>query len=269
LIWEVKTSTGPRHGDDTYTNLNNGLADDASGYAAAMNAANLCGFDDWRMPTVNELLSIVDHGRIPSVGHPAINDAWFPNTGSGRYWSAEELSTNSADAWYVSSLWSSSWRGPRSNDYLVRLVRGDPSGEPRYSYTTVAYDSDGTNNVVNDAWTGLQWRRCEQGRAWNGSACTGTAMTFTHLEALEHASDQTGWRLPNIKELSSLVDLSISSGARLQTTAFPGADAGYFWTTSPDVNYSKDVWLAHFEDGSVSANLRSNVLKVRLVRANQ
>ena len=29
-----------------------------------------------------------------------------------------------------------------------------------------AYGSDGANNVVNDAWTGLQWRRCEQGQAW-------------------------------------------------------------------------------------------------------
>jgi len=47
------------------------------------------------------------------------------------------------------------------------------------------------------------------GQTWAnaGSSCTGTASTYTHEQAPAYAKTQTGWRLPNVKELASLAIL--------------------------------------------------------------
>ena len=87
LIWEGKEASGTRAGSNTYTHLGNGQADDTSGYVAAVNSASLCGFSDWRLPTRQELLNIVDYGTATL---PRINPTWFPNTAANRYWSCPD-----------------------------------------------------------------------------------------------------------------------------------------------------------------------------------
>jgi len=265
LIWEGKEASGARAGSNTYTNLGNGLVDDASGYVAAVNIANLCGFSDWRLPTRQELRNILDEGRFIA---PMINTIAFPNTAENAYWSADAYSGNAALAWRVEFSFGGSAGSSRSTGEAVRLVRGSSPSGPRYSYSTVAYGSDGANNVVNDAWTGLQWRRCEQGRVWSGSACTGTLNTFTHEQALGHARAQSGWRMPNVRELTSLVDLSVSSSAaRIDQVAFPGANTGDAWTSSPYPRVSSVAWYVDFGDGQVQGYSRTTTGPVRLVRA--
>jgi hypothetical protein len=268
LVWEGKTASGARAGSNNYTNLGNNAATDASGYVAAVNASNLCGFNDWRLPTRMELLTLVDYGIATS---PKLNTTWFPNSAGTGYWAAEG-GTNPNGAWIVGFEGTSgrSSEESRSDFFAVRLVRGGPPQGPRFSYSTASYPGDAANNLVNDAWSGLQWRRCEQGRIWNGIACTGTATTFTHEQALAHARQQSGWRLPNVKELASLVDLSASSGARIPTGAFPGALATSFWSSSPSVVGDTSVaWNVNFGSGIVEPYFRSDPLTVRLVRASQ
>lgn len=45
-------------------------------YVARVNAAGWCGHNDWRLPTREELRSIVDYSRY----NPAIDKTYFPNT---------------------------------------------------------------------------------------------------------------------------------------------------------------------------------------------
>lgn len=80
LTWEGKPTTGLRAAGNTYTNNlgDNDHPDGVSAYVAAVNAAGLCGYSNWRLPTLDELLSIVDYG-VNSFGL-AIDSAWFPNT---------------------------------------------------------------------------------------------------------------------------------------------------------------------------------------------
>ena len=271
LEWEGKTAVGERAGSSTYTNLGNNAAIDASGYVAAVNASELCGHTDWRLPTRQELLTIVDYGR--PTGAP-INTTWFPNTAPARYWSSDVLSTDSTKAWFGGlGRWRRRGAGNAdraSSSFAVRLVRGSAATGPRYSFSTVAYGSDAANNVVNDASTGLQWRRCEQGRVWTGSTCTGIASRISNEAALAHARAQTGWRLPNVKELASLVDLQVSSGAPMDQAAFPGAVISTLWTSTPYVGGANGVYGVSFYEGFVGAFVRStgNVGEVRLVRTS-
>ena len=126
---------------------------------------------------------------------------------------------------------------------------------------------------VTDTKTGLIWRRCAEGMTASGGTCTGTASGFTHEAALTRASTQvtaTGvaWRLPNVKELSSIADKSRSNPA-IDVAAFPATPATHFWSSSPYVGSADFAWVVNFYDGFVGSGFRGFSLDVRLVRAGQ
>lgn len=131
---------------------------------------------------------------------------------------------------------------------------------------------DGTE--VTDQKTGLIWRRCAEGMSWNGKTCTGTASIFTHVAALQMAAAQatsTGvaWRLPNIDELSSIIDRSRTNPA-INLKNFPATPAGMFWTSSPEVGNHEYGWYVNFKDGFVHMDFdRGLSYHARLVRTGQ
>ena len=137
------------------------------------------------------------------------------------------------------------------------LVAGTAWGEPRFS---VSADS----TEVTDHRTGLVWQRCSAGQSYAAGTCTGSAATFTYEQALLHARSQPGWRLPNVKELSSLVDETRSFPA--VDPIFPQTTANYFWTSSPLAGWTYYAWYVYFGYGGVSYNPRNNAYPVRLVR---
>ena len=131
--------------------------------------------------------------------------------------------------------------------------------------------ADGTE--VTDGRTGLVWRRCAEGMTATGGTCTGTASSFTHEQALAQARDQAtstsvAWRLPNVRELVSIVDRSKSNPA-IDTVAFPATPAIAFWSSSPKVGDASFAWVVRFDNVVVGSGGRSNAAPVRLVRADQ
>jgi hypothetical protein len=121
---------------------------------------------------------------------------------------------------------------------------------------------------ITDSKTGLIWKRCPEGMVWSVNTCTGTAATYTHEQALARATAQAGtagWRLPNVKELSSIVDASRASPA-IDTAAFPATPSNWFWTSSPYAGLSDYAWFVYFDFGYVYNYNRYNTSHVRLVR---
>lgn len=138
LVWEVKTDDGgPRDKDWFYswydsnpaTNggsvgySNRGVCFGASQcdtekYVAAVNAYQLCGYTDWRLPTRAELHSIVDYGQYA----PAIDVTYFPNTPGAPFWTSSPAAYPD-QAWYVVSVGGAHnvWRN--TSRVHVRLVR--------------------------------------------------------------------------------------------------------------------------------------------------
>ena len=126
---------------------------------------------------------------------------------------------------------------------------------------------------VTDQASGLIWRRCAEGMSWDGTTCAGSASTYTHENALvrartEAASSAKAWRLPNVKELSSIVDRSRISPA-INVAAFPATPSTWFWSSSPYAGDSVSAWFVLFGNGYVYYNYRGNDYAVRLVRASQ
>lgn len=283
LMWEVKTANGDlRDWTKTYTNYSAadlgptsqyGTATDASGFVTAVNASNLCGHSEWRLPTADELQSIVDYS-VSSPG-PTVDAIWFPNTQGSAFWSASPWFGGGTSSYIYNAFAVLFNSGAvydtygRTDTHFVRLVRaGQSQTPPRYTLS-----ADGQE--VTDNQTNLIWRRCAEGMVYSGGTCTGTARTFTHEAALQRASAQAGspgiaWRLPNIKELSSIADKSFSPAMAIDPTAFPAMPGNEFWSASPDVGNSLNAWEVFFGDGFVGNYYgRNNTFYVRLVRASQ
>lgn len=129
---------------------------------------------------------------------------------------------------------------------------------------TGRFIANGTD--VTDNRTGLIWARCSVGQSWNGSICSGTAITYTHEQALSYVKSQSGWRLPNVKEISSLTDKGCSNPA-IDSTLFSNTMPNRYWSSSPyTVNDSSLSWSVYFFDGGVNISNRNLYQYVRLVR---
>ena len=128
------------------------------------------------------------------------------------------------------------------------------------------------NGTVTDTATGLMWAQCAEGLS--GSACTvGMATTLTWEAALIRARDSglagyTDWRLPNIKELSSIVEERCSN-PHINLAVFPNTPASFFWSASPEANSSYEAWSVRFYNGYASNGYRYAGYHVRLVRSGQ
>jgi len=92
---------------------------DTEKYVAEVNAAGLCGYNNWRMPKSSELEGIVDLGRLA----PTIDAGYFPSSQAAKYWSALPLTDDVLKAWYVNFNIGSAVFDNKSKVYAVRLVR--------------------------------------------------------------------------------------------------------------------------------------------------
>jgi murein DD-endopeptidase MepM/ murein hydrolase activator NlpD len=250
LIWEGKPESGPRAGGLLFRNGGTAQAPDISQHISDVNAQSLCGYGDWRLPTALELQSIVDYGATM----PAIDPAWFPNTiVDFGYWTSESSQLGGFNNWNVYFNYGSvGFSGGRTLG-AARLVRGLLSGGQRFSFESIPYESDKADNVAVDSLTGLRWRRCSEGQTWDGTSCIGEATSFQPWDALVHAKSKTGWRVPNIKEISSIHDKSQLAPA-IDSVVFPNVFIGpnarlsAYWSSSPFADGSGYHWYVQFNN---------------------
>lgn len=122
LTWEVKTNDGGlRDLAKTYTNYGDGSANEASQLVAAVNALGLCGYSDWRLPSADELQTLVDYGVSGLT--VTIDSTWFINTQSGSYWSSTTNVGNDYVALVVDFNKGAVSFDNRGSYNYVRLVR--------------------------------------------------------------------------------------------------------------------------------------------------
>jgi len=133
LVWEVKTTTAGIHNkDNTYqwgglTAIGRDHPNRQGVYydpswnelVQGSNTDTLCGFNNWRIPTMAELSSIINKG----VSNPSIDINYFPNTVSTRIWSSSPLVEFTDFAWHVSFNTGTNNGTQRDNVNRVRLVR--------------------------------------------------------------------------------------------------------------------------------------------------
>lgn len=124
--------------------------------------------------------------------------------------------------------------------------------------------------TVTDTVTGLIWQRCPAGYHWEGATCSEvpeTQKSFTWQQALQYAQAVgQGWRLPNVKELESLVKRNCWSPA-IESDVFSSVELGYMWTSTGVAAYYGNAWAVYFLDGGVVSQAKDIQYKVRLVKS--
>jgi hypothetical protein len=141
--------------------------------------------------------------------------------------------------------------------------------------------------IATDLRTGLTWQRCPVGFTFddNGTPlleqddrCTpGATTTFTWQQALQDAealnlaggyNGLTDWRLPNIKELASIVETRCAAPS-INLAVFPGTPSvAVFWSASHQVGPPTfvSVQCIDFGTGQDRNVGKASLAHVRLVR---
>lgn len=247
------------NGDGTVSDLNTGLMwqktpeqDRKLTFAEALAHAKqsrLAGHADWRLPTIKQLYSLIDFNgdchRQPPVPYLDTRhfDFRYGDESQGerlidaQFWSSTEyvgltmrgdatvFGVNFADG-RIKGYPRDRGRGGQTATHFVRLVRGNPA----YGTNRFTDNGDGT---ISDLATGLMWAKADSGKPLDWQH----ALAYCeHLKLAGHAD----WRLPNAKQLQSIVDYSRAPDAQRRDQRGPAIDPSFqttdaeawFWTST-------------------------------------
>lgn len=230
------------NGDGTITDLVTGLMWQKSPgpkktYPEAVSGASACriaGYDDWRLPSIKELYSLIlfsgedvdpmssNNANLKPFIDTRVFEFVYGDPAKGERIIDSQMATSTR---YVSTTMGgnetmfgvnfadgrikgypiSNRRGGRTKTYYVFYCRGNP----KYGRNDFHDNSDGT---VTDKATGLMWAKVDSGHLKAGEKGDGKLnweQALRWCEELEYAG-YSDWRLPNIKELQSLIDYTRS-----------------------------------------------------------
>jgi len=199
------------------------------------------GRTNWRLPTHWELTSISDIGKTTSVFYSEFG----PPPSNTFFWT---MSVVGSSAYAMSGNWNAMYLMAMTNSYVARCVSG----------SNVAADwRVGASGLTVEDWvTGLEWQRSSSTTTYDWAG----ALNYCESSTLDGHSD---WRLPNLKELLSIVKPTASSPAI--DSVFTNTQNAYYWSSSPLPHYSfYDIYAVSFSNGT--SNIGTDHLTPQYVR---
>lgn len=218
-------------------------AADAQSYCDGL---SLGGFDDYRLPSRLELISLSDHGK----SNPALAPI-FANAGPSWTRTPYALGNPANTHWFVNATTGAANFLDDALLNYARCVRG-----PEFSGVLIK-SKDG----VVDQITGLEWQRTAlpvDGMDWQG------ALSYCENLVLGGASD---WRLPSIKELHSIVDDTAAAEPAINTSVFGATKSGFYWSGTPELGAANtDAFGVQFVTGITATQTTNSLGLIRCVR---
>ncbi|WP_428559068.1 MAG: DUF1566 domain-containing protein [Solidesulfovibrio sp. DCME] len=233
--YQARPPSYRNNGDGTVSDLVTGLSwqqaydnvprtrEDASAYCQAL---GLGGFDDWRLPSRRDLLGLVNAGYVNPPIDPVFTCA------KDAYWTDTDRLGSSGYVWFVDFILGASSYGPQTIQEHFRCVRGEAMPQPSFH--------DNLDQTVTDSSTGLTWEQAASASAMNWKEALAWCQART-------TAGKTDWRLPNKRELESLV--VDARTPPVLDPVFQGAQTTYWSGTTANWTYA---WHVHFYYGESS-----------------
>jgi hypothetical protein len=227
LIWQRSPDTSE---DGSITAADQMTFAQAQAYADKLNAARFGGYADWRLPSIKELYSLIDFtgaepmptatdatGAAPYIDTSAFAFAHGDTSAGERVIDAQYVSAtryvsttmngnqtvfgvNFADG-RIKGYPSETGPGGAPKTFYVICVRGNPA------YGTNDFEDNG-DGTITDGATGLMWAKSDSGNGLDWQE----ALAWAESKNSENYLGYNDWRLPNAKELESLIDYTRSPG---------------------------------------------------------
>jgi hypothetical protein len=207
-------ASGQSAGITTCNNLNS--ANSGAGYA---------GRRDWRLPHFLELMQF----QRFNVSAQFVDSTLFPGLTSASRWSSSLILPSATSGLNINGTLSSN---SISTSLNIHCVAGGAFPAPSWQ--------DNGDGTVLDRRSGLYWQKCGVGQI-NDAACSGSITGINWSTALTTCQSLTlggrSWRLPNVNEAISLIDLTKTAAPYVNATYFPnfppaGAPTPEFWTST-------------------------------------
>lgn len=222
------------------------------------------GRSDWRLPSHNELQSIVDRTKH----HPAVDFTAFPDTPSVEFWSStQRVSLGEGYPLYVNFGSGGTGNYTKATAIGVRLVSGDPM-------LTGGQLGDNKDGTATDARTGLMWRHCAVGstaigvsQTWGTYICSGSPIVFDWQSASTLTDTYAGfsdWRLPTVAELTSITNQA--GYYSLDTATFSDTAPWALWAAAPDAADAANAWYLQTTQGYLLTTPKPTKFAALLVR---
>jgi hypothetical protein len=247
---------------DTHTGLVWQIGDDGNTYTQTQAVQHCASFTSteastgWRLPSVIELMTLIDNGvDLPSIS------TLFSAAQSTNYWTSTPTATANTLAWTVRFDFGEVIPLLLDTALPVRCVRGKSA---ILNVGSVGLRKAGplvaTAQTVQDVTTGLEWQREDDGtrRDQKGSMDYCADLQLAGL---------SGWHLPNISELLSIVqyDAVNSSGVAIDPS-FQNPKADLYWSSSQNEGAPTLSWSITFNLGVVDGISVSGLGFARCVR---
>ncbi len=228
---------------------------DAENYCGSLSLAG----EKWRVPTYLELQTLQDYGSTYGV-----NTSFFPNP-PGAIWTSTPHPTNLSNHnayvnFFHNFVPASTSFAAKTSSLAVLCVSSKFKRDFLPNASNFTDNGDGT---VKDKSTGLLWQKCEIGQTWNGTSCINASSANKWNTALGNCNTLNlagkSWRLPNINELRSILDMTkkdpfLDHG--IFTTGISGG--GGLWSSTTNAANSSEALLLVAADGRVASNGKSS-----------
>jgi hypothetical protein len=193
---------------------------------------------------------------------------WGPQTGTATHLPAPVPKTGQTDCYLSADPWGTCTCGKDQDCPIGQdgdLEEGVAWPSPRFT--------DNLDGTVTDDLTGLIWLKnanCFGASTWKWAF--NHADTLSHLDCgLTDGSNEGDWRLPNVRELFSLIDHSqynpaLPSGV---ATVFTGVQSGHYWSSTTNAHDTSGAWYVKLSNGNVNVVDKTGSNYVWPVRGGQ